>query len=755
MTDLIYDNLRIPDSYPYLKCTKDQFMTQFPAKELYRLFVDGIKQKDGWKKFENREPGYLKAMLNSFFTELAFLEEDLSSEIVNRIQNNAIHEVDLTNNSPTFREKGNATKFGLFLGRNLSSKGYDEIIELESQNVVELKVLNNGRNGTNSFNLYAFSGDVNTKVNEIIRNYNEQIKSANTDEDKIKIIVKMVSILERVHPFHDANCRTICMVVLYRELIKYGFMPPILDDPNQFDGYSADEMCRKIAIGMARSDCLMKGKPIMPSFIVELLANIKFPKNFMPVDDFIARLDDLTLPKNFVSREEFISDEQIAETSEDERLYQIILHEALDKHSDIKLDGLSIDYEEMLNQLAKEFAANNDAAKNIISEAIKFGCINQVKKIFEKLNKNPVLIDAVVENCKKLRSIYLDRRNEYDPKLADSLLQWVKLDSVDENGNNALHYVLQDVLYMRYMPPAQNEETKKLREMELLKHTERIKNILKEGANPLLKNQNGEIPFFLAVQSGHLEIVKLFLSNETVLESIRNDKNSEVLFIAIEKNLVKLVKDLLELGINPNAIDTSGLTPLSSMTSSQDIEIVELLLQRSDKETVNRAYRGATPLMMWAKRSASVVEAMLKNEKVDPKIRDSRGWTALHYAVNWKKKDVVSIFLTLLKPEDLKEIFNAKPTPLELAMNKECWPIVEQLLKHLKPTSEQLKSLNLSLLATKITDQEVKEMIKPFLIADTQAPPSPIIFSKPKDNTSITSTNPNFTNLDEIKPKIR
>lgn len=56
----------------------------------------------------------------------------------------------------------------------------------------------------------------------------------------------------------DGNCRTICMVLLNSLLMRYGFPPSLMDDPNKFDGFSIEELVNLVKQGMTRTQELCK-----------------------------------------------------------------------------------------------------------------------------------------------------------------------------------------------------------------------------------------------------------------------------------------------------------------------------------------------------------------------------------------------------------------------------------------------------------------------------------------------------------------
>ena len=70
-----------------------------------------------------------------------------------------------------------------------------------------------------------------------IEMYNTTIKSAKSDDEKIAVIGKTIQQFERIHPFTDANGRTFVNLLLNYLLIKEGFPPATMVEPNLFDAF--------------------------------------------------------------------------------------------------------------------------------------------------------------------------------------------------------------------------------------------------------------------------------------------------------------------------------------------------------------------------------------------------------------------------------------------------------------------------------------------------------------------------------------
>ncbi len=107
-----------------------------------------------------------------------------------------------------------------------------------------------------------------------------QLASSDTADkiDKcLAIIAACCQQLEWLHPFADGNCRTFGMILLNRLLIENNFYPCIMDDPNQLDCFSINELVEAIKKGMRNfatiySTPVRDLKPPSPSHQAEVTA---------------------------------------------------------------------------------------------------------------------------------------------------------------------------------------------------------------------------------------------------------------------------------------------------------------------------------------------------------------------------------------------------------------------------------------------------------------------------------------------------
>ncbi len=275
---------------PLLKEEILKILAQLPKEEQWRLFIDGYRQDEGKMAFDVREPGYMAGMERALEEMQSSIEEPLSAEILITLHRLALTNVDNTDNDSldSFRDKSPGD-FGLVSNQdveqpqkgNVSLQGLIEFMQSDALsemvvirgrdgkagNAPKFEIESAGKDvlrtktpeqvhelikeGNTRFYVARESADsINTWVNQTLTNYHNEIGQAKTPDDKLNAIVKMVSTLERGHIFTDGNARTMVMLGLNRELIKNGFTPAILENPNRFDLFSRAELRSEISKGM-------------------------------------------------------------------------------------------------------------------------------------------------------------------------------------------------------------------------------------------------------------------------------------------------------------------------------------------------------------------------------------------------------------------------------------------------------------------------------------------------------------------------
>ena len=96
------------------------------------------------------------------------------------------------------------------------------------------------------------------ELSELYKLFNDLLTTANSLAAKLFIIIDFIQAAERIHPFLDANCRTLCMLSLYNLLKDNGFPIPIPDDANKFDGHARNELFLEVIKWMKNTFTLIK-----------------------------------------------------------------------------------------------------------------------------------------------------------------------------------------------------------------------------------------------------------------------------------------------------------------------------------------------------------------------------------------------------------------------------------------------------------------------------------------------------------------
>lgn len=214
----------------------------FPPMDSWLFLIDGKGHGDGPWVFDKEEPGYLAGMAQGMNFALKNYQQKLSVEFFEELRKTTTAPVKKQNDTE-FREKigGNATRYNLILSSNATKEGIEELKNKLAHDPLR-KIVNN-RDGVPGLERAYVERDIlYPRVQKIIDDYENSPKI-------IKDIARLCQDLDQLHPFNDGNVRTFVEILSQKELLRNGYKPVILYDPNRFDAFSLNQVVVEILDG--------------------------------------------------------------------------------------------------------------------------------------------------------------------------------------------------------------------------------------------------------------------------------------------------------------------------------------------------------------------------------------------------------------------------------------------------------------------------------------------------------------------------
>lgn len=160
------------------------------------------------------------------------------------------------------------------------------------------------------------------------------------------------------------------------------------------------------------------------------------------------------------------------------------------------------------------------------------------------------------------------------------------------------------------------------------------------------------------------KMIKLFYERKIFTKNTVFPCRYTLLMHAAEGNAVDVIKVLINLGFDINAINDKGNTALHCAAAYGQGNAIRELLKAKAKANIKNLFE-QIPLHLAANTSCLLANELLAN-KTDLMIPDDNDWTSLHRAAYYNQAEVIKLFLT--KGADINirtKIMNS--TPLHLA----------------------------------------------------------------------------------------
>jgi len=165
-------------------------------------------------------------------------------------------------------------------------------------------------------------------------------------------------------------------------------------------------------------------------------------------------------------------------------------------------------------------------------------------------------------------------------------------------------------------------------------------------------------------------------------------RNAALLRAATDGNLDK-IKQVLEKGVNVNATDVDGYTPLTNAIRAGHQEIARLLLEH-EADPNTKVKNGETALIMSAFRGQIDIVRLLVEKGADLELADEKGQTALIAACEGKKREVVEALLNAGARPDAVDC--KQRTAFTVAVNKLDTATVTLLLEKGIDSNQEVES---------------------------------------------------------------
>lgn len=155
-----------------------------------------------------------------------------------------------------------------------------------------------------------------------------------------------------------------------------------------------------------------------------------------------------------------------------------------------------------------------------------------------------------------------------------------------------------------------------------------------------------ETPLRHVLRLRMLDLANTFVRSGYDINELVRGSTALLSYVRDHSNELDTISKLLEMGADPNVCDERGRSVLHWAISNRCHSVVEKLLHIPDINVNIQDARGQTALHLEAISSDDEL-ILLRDPRVDPKIKDREGRDALTYAFSWGYRRVASQFIGL------------------------------------------------------------------------------------------------------------
>ncbi|MGL5725366.1 ankyrin repeat domain-containing protein [Cetobacterium sp.] len=297
---------------------------------------------------------------------------------------------------------------------------------------------------------------------------------------------------------------------------------------------------------------------------------------------------------------------------------------------------------------------------------------NNLLKEFDKISTLTKVADSIkvssseewIERAKKLEKSGKIQEAEYSKQ--KSIIEKPKIYNT-KNHNEFVEAILKNnchkikkFIQNGFDPNYRIEKLKSSTALILLsieENEEIIELLLKYGANPNIKADDGSTPLIVASANGNLETAKLLLEYGAN-PNIKADDGTTALIIGAEYQQIEIIKLLLKYGADSNIKDNNGTTALIFSTEVKYREMVKLLLEHGSNPNI-KDNNGTTSLMLASQNGDVEIARLLLEYGANLNDKDNNGATVIGFAAQVGHFDIIKLLLEYKADYDIKNQYGA------------------------------------------------------------------------------------------------
>ncbi|XP_061189952.1 uncharacterized protein LOC133197762 [Saccostrea echinata] len=209
-------------------------------------------------------------------------------------------------------------------------------------------------------------------------------------------------------------------------------------------------------------------------------------------------------------------------------------------------------------------------------------------------------------------------------------------------------------------------------------YIETVEQLVNQGADVSIYNDDKITPLYLASQNGHMEIVQYLIEHGANV-NIYDIENVTPLSMASQNGHTEIVKHLIEHGANVNISTDKNVTPLLKASQNGHMEIIQYLIEHGANVNIYNI-KNVTPLYMASQNGHTEIVKHLIEHGANVNIYNIKNVTPLYMASQNGHTEIVKHLIEHGANVNIYNIENV--TPLSMASQNGHTEIVKHLIEH-------------------------------------------------------------------------